>query len=242
MEMPVRLLYHQGEVSDMKFQEKLQALRKEKGISQEQLAANLGISRQAVAKWEAGQSLPDLDKLIALSDFFKMSMDRLVKDNSDENCSFEGSHQDSHASDAVIDFLIRAKKATYAGGGAGVAASRTHSHDLQYAEDGFSYYDTYLGGERFAGEEAVWRNEDPIWAMNYVGRLVAEGFSGDFLKECLFLVSKDYPYRGPLVHQNGEYAYHCVINGEFGWFSGYEEIFCNGVKVYECLFHGGYVK
>lgn len=64
-------------------------------------------------------------------------------------------------------------------------------------------------------------------------------FSGDFLKECLLLVPKEYPYHGPLVYQNGEYTYHCIVNGEFEWFHGYEEIFCNDSKVYECLFHGG---
>lgn len=61
--------------------------------------------------------------------------------------------------------------------------------------------------------------------MNYIGRIVDEGFSGDFLKEALLLVPKEYPYRGPMVYQNGEYKYHCIINGEFEWFQGYEEIF-----------------
>lgn len=100
----------------MKFQDKLQTLRKQKGISQEKLAEKIGISRQAVAKWEVGQ------------------------------------------------------------------------------------------------------------------------------KECLLLVPKEYPYRGPLVHQNGEYKYHCIVNGDFEWFNGYEEIFCNETKVYECIFHGGCIK
>lgn len=78
--------------------------------------------------------------------------------------------------------------------------------------------------------------------MNYIGRILAEGFSGDFLKECLSLVPKEYPYRGPLVHKNGDYSYHCVVTGDFEWYNGYEEIFCNEIKVYECMFHGGCVK
>ncbi|MCO7125238.1 helix-turn-helix domain-containing protein [Sporolactobacillus shoreicorticis] len=64
----------------MNFQDKLLNLRKQKGWSQEKLAENLGVSRQAVSKWESGQSLPDLDKLIALSDLFDVSIDSLVKD------------------------------------------------------------------------------------------------------------------------------------------------------------------
>jgi hypothetical protein len=78
--------------------------------------------------------------------------------------------------------------------------------------------------------------------MNYAGRILAEGFSGAFLKECLLLVPKEYPFRGPLVHHNGDYTYHCVVHGEFEWFNGYEEIFLGSTKVYECVFHGGSIK
>ena len=70
----------------MMFQDKLQVLRKEKGISQEKLAEKIGVSRQAVAKREVGQSYPDMDNLIRLSDLFRISIDRLVKDYEDENC------------------------------------------------------------------------------------------------------------------------------------------------------------
>lgn len=63
----------------MDFSEKLQELRKSKGMSQENLAGELGVSRQAVSKWESGQSLPESEKLIALSDFFGVSLDDLVR-------------------------------------------------------------------------------------------------------------------------------------------------------------------
>ena len=64
----------------MDISEKIQILRKAKGISQEQLADALGVSRQAVSKWESSQSLPDLDKVMALSDYFEVSTDYLLKD------------------------------------------------------------------------------------------------------------------------------------------------------------------
>ena len=48
----------------MSFGERLQALRKAKGLSQEQLAEGIAVSRQAVSKWETGESLPDTDKLL----------------------------------------------------------------------------------------------------------------------------------------------------------------------------------
>ena len=54
-------------------------LRKAKGLSQEALAEVLGVSRQAVSKWESGQSLPDLDKVIVLSTYFEVSTDYLLK-------------------------------------------------------------------------------------------------------------------------------------------------------------------
>ena len=55
----------------------------------------------------------------------------------------------------IVSFLIRAKRATYAGKGAETTPSRTGSHDLVYRENNLMYYDTYLGGDRFAGEEAL---------------------------------------------------------------------------------------
>lgn len=59
--------------------ERMQALRKSKGISQEQLADIVGVSRQAVSKWESEQSIPDIEKIILLSDYFKVTTDYLLK-------------------------------------------------------------------------------------------------------------------------------------------------------------------
>ena len=62
----------------MSFNEKLQILRKEMKLSQEQLADKLNVSRQAVSKWESGASYPEMDKLIALCKLFKCSIDDLT--------------------------------------------------------------------------------------------------------------------------------------------------------------------
>ena len=64
----------------MKFHEKLQKLRREAGLSQEMLAEKLDVSRQAVSKWESGQTYPEMDKLIALCELFQISLDHLVRD------------------------------------------------------------------------------------------------------------------------------------------------------------------
>ena len=62
-----------------------------------------------------------------------------------------------HMDKDTIRFLIRAKKATYAGKGAEAESSRPNSHDLRYIEGPLNYIDSYLGGGKFAREEAVLR-------------------------------------------------------------------------------------
>lgn len=63
----------------MKFNEKLLSLRKAKGLSQEELGMELQVSRQTISKWEAGQSYPDFERLVMLSDYFNLTLDELVK-------------------------------------------------------------------------------------------------------------------------------------------------------------------
>lgn len=65
----------------MTFSEKLYKLRKKSGLSQEQLAEQLSVSRQAISKWESGQSVPESEKLIVISNYFNVSLDYLLKDN-----------------------------------------------------------------------------------------------------------------------------------------------------------------
>jgi hypothetical protein len=147
----------------------------------------------------------------------------------------------------VIAFLISAKRATYAGKGAEDKPSRPLSHDLHYAEGDLLYIDTFVGGAKFGGEEALWRDENgekiPFWTMNYYGIVTdKEHFSGDFLKEALLHVPTDKPYRGPGEYSNGDYTYTCEVNGDYDYFTGKEEIFFCGEKIYECLFHGGEVE
>lgn len=64
----------------MIFADKLIALRKKAGWSQEELAQQLNVSRQSVSKWEGAQSVPDLDKIVQLSRIFGVSTDYLLKD------------------------------------------------------------------------------------------------------------------------------------------------------------------
>ena len=69
----------------MNFCDKLQKIRKENNITQEQLADKLNVSRQAVSKWESGSAYPDTEKLIQISKLFKVSLDELINDNANVN-------------------------------------------------------------------------------------------------------------------------------------------------------------
>ena len=62
----------------MEFGNRLYELRKQKGMSQEELANRLDVTRQTVSKWEVGDSAPDLEKLTALGELFEISLDELV--------------------------------------------------------------------------------------------------------------------------------------------------------------------
>ena len=60
--------------------ERIYKFRRKSGLSQEQLAEKIGVSRQAISKWESGTSTPELEKLLALSECFNMTLDDLVKE------------------------------------------------------------------------------------------------------------------------------------------------------------------
>lgn len=63
----------------MNIADRIQALRKTKNISQEELANQIGVSRQAVSKWESEQNIPDVDKIIIMSDYFGVTTDYILK-------------------------------------------------------------------------------------------------------------------------------------------------------------------
>lgn len=223
----------------MIFSEKLQLLRKTKGLTQEELAEKMSVSRQAVAKWESGQVYPDISNLIGISNLFNVTVDYLVRD---QECSINCINKSSTDMDKLIEFRLEANVNTYAAYMNETEPTRLDSHDFTYSNGSYTYHDTYVGGEQFAGEEAIWFEGKSQYAMNYMGRILGQQFSGDFLKEALRKADKEMPYRGPEYYKSGEYLYKCNVVGDFSWFQGYEEIYCNNDKVYECYFHGGTMK
>lgn len=79
--------------------DRIQSLRKAKGISQEELADIIGVSRQAVSKWESEQSTPDVEKIILLSDYFGTTTDYLLR-------GIEQVKENAQKRDAMPFFLI----------------------------------------------------------------------------------------------------------------------------------------
>ncbi len=75
--------------------DKIITLRKKAGWSQEELAQQLGVTRQSVSKWEGAQSIPDLDKILQMSRIFGVSTDYLLKDEQDETDSLSSSKEES---------------------------------------------------------------------------------------------------------------------------------------------------
>lgn len=69
----------------MALSEKIYMLRKKSGLSQEQLAEQLNVSRQAISKWESGRSIPESDKLLTLSQYFNVTLDYLMKEDTEQD-------------------------------------------------------------------------------------------------------------------------------------------------------------
>lgn len=65
----------------MNFSQKLKDIRKKEGISQEQLAERIGVTRQAITKWETGKGLPDVENMIIIAEIFKTTIDELLMDS-----------------------------------------------------------------------------------------------------------------------------------------------------------------
>lgn len=77
----------------MEFNEKLQELRKQKGLTQEELAEHLFVSRTAVSKWESGRGYPNIDSLKAIARFFSVTIDELLSGEEVMNIAQEDNRQ-----------------------------------------------------------------------------------------------------------------------------------------------------
>ena len=151
-------------------------------------------------------------------------------------------------------FLILAKKNTYANENIKKQpSSRLKSNDYEFSQitdgDNYLYHDTYFGGENFIGEEVVYKNEQPIWGMNYYGNTIDKNLSEEAmdnaLRPALMLVGNDnsvLPVRGPKSFTNKNYKYSFESKGTIENFSGTEKIFKNDNLIFVLHCHGGLIK
>lgn len=92
----------------MEFSNRLYELRKQKGLSQEELAGKLNVTRQTISKWEIGDSTPDMEKLIAISELFGISLDELMLGKKSSGESFKKSSEETSG---IKKFLTEENKA-----------------------------------------------------------------------------------------------------------------------------------
>ena len=90
----------------MEFNEKLQELRKQKGITQEELAESLYVSRTAISKWESGRGYPNIESLKAIAKFFSITIDDLLSTNEVLAIAEEdGKRKEKHLCDLIYGLL-----------------------------------------------------------------------------------------------------------------------------------------
>ena len=92
----------------MNFNEKLISLRKSMGLSQEELGAEIKVSRQTISKWESGQSYPDFQRLVLLSDYFGLTLDELIRDV--DVADVRAKNQSNENLDSIYNDVGTAKK------------------------------------------------------------------------------------------------------------------------------------
>ncbi|MEM0139897.1 MAG: DUF5680 domain-containing protein, partial [Ferroplasma sp.] len=105
------------------------------------------------------------------------------------------------------NFLLNAKRRSYAGGTKYLAGEIEGSKVFLFSNDGYSYRDWSIGLELFAGQETVTKDDMPVWSCVYSGGLTEEGVDAgevyQFLKKCLSQPDSAIPVRGKTDFSNG---------------------------------------
>lgn len=149
--------------------------------------------------------------------------------------------------EALHAFIVRAKSATYVGDGEHTPSCRTGSHDLRFTDGEWAYHDSYFGGTDFIGEEVVYFAEQPVWAMNYYGRIVRDDLltaaqAGQMIKASLSRMYREGRFLGGFEHQENDLTYIDASEGSADFFQGRELIRREQNVVYELLYHGGLIR
>jgi hypothetical protein len=148
---------------------------------------------------------------------------------------------------SLYDFIVRAKAATYVGSGEHAPACRPGSHDLKFDEKDWSYLDSYFGGRDFIGEEVVYFQGKPAWAMNYYGSilradLITPAQAGEVIKASLSRMYSEGRFLGGFEFRHEGFIYIDTNEGSVTSLRGREFISCRGETAYELFYHGGLIK
>jgi hypothetical protein len=157
------------------------------------------------------------------------------------------SAQSSFSLEQLRAFIVKAKAATYVGRGAKSPSSRPASHDLEFRDGPFHYLDSYFGGSDFLGQEVVYHEGQPVWAMNYYGRILGPTMmtaaeAGHIIQESLARMYKEGRFLGGFEHAVGRDTYTDTSEGDVSSFTGTEWITRDSVRVYELVYHGGLIR
>jgi hypothetical protein len=143
--------------------------------------------------------------------------------------------------------IVRAKAASYVGGGARTLPSRPGANDLSWSEGEWRYLDSYFGGTDFLGQEVLWRGYEPVWAMNYYGqvlrpdRIDAER-AGATIKAALAAMYGEGRFLGGFEWTGPFGRYVDRSEGNVASFRGREVIEVEGTEAYALDYFGGLVK
>lgn len=115
-----------GSFMNVEIAQRLASMRREKGYSQEELAARLGLSRQAVSKWERAESSPDTGNLVALAKLYGVTVDELlrVEEDIEDDVRFEECDRDAVDTGATKEAQIQAQEAAVRANEAAVRAAQ----------------------------------------------------------------------------------------------------------------------
>lgn len=118
-----------GSFMNVEIAQRLATMRREQGYSQEELAERLGLSRQAVSKWERAESSPDTGNLIALARLYGVSIDDLlcIEDDVVDDVLFEEKDKDATAEAQAQEAAVRANEAAVRAAQAAVAAAQARA-------------------------------------------------------------------------------------------------------------------
>jgi len=145
------------------------------------------------------------------------------------------------------EFIVLAKSQSYVGGARFSESSRCNSHDVAFSQGSWSYLDSYFGGTDFIGQEVVWASNDPVWAMNYFGRILLPSLidaerAGSIIKASLAELYQEGRFLGGFSKSTQGFDYIDESEGSVMNFIGTEKILVKDSVAYQLDYHGGLIK